>query len=318
MLPVLLAALVTLTPSARGKPKTPAPKAAPAPAPTPAPAPAADSAGIRAEIAAVLQKAEAQVSDLDEDKALAALDTVATRADITAAELAAVQLWRGVALMGLSRQPEAERAFALSRACNAKLEAPGSASPKIRAVLQATAPGTCPVKAAEPAADLDMGMEFTLKTKPAETAASKQAEETLYEGPSDAPAKPRPKPVPAAPATAAEPATAPAAPPPAPAVDGGPNVKAIAGGAVSGAGAVAMLGATLLAVAGLGVLGASFPVWSWGSAQTQVVDYRRGLYAALGMRIGALAALPVAALVLVAGLVIAAGGGGVLAWGLFG
>lgn len=233
-----------------------------------------------------------------------------------------IQLWRGAALYGLNQKKEANQAFSVAKACDKGLSYPESVSPKVVAAHKKAKAGKCPVKAppvvapvaappvaADPApapaaeADDDMGMEFTLKVTPdPKPAAPTVDEQKIFEGPSDAPEK---KDVPVAKADAK-------------AAGGGPNVKAMAGGGLAGVGAAVAVVGLAAVVGGAGGLIGSFPVHSYGDGQEQVEDYRRGLLMAFIMRVAGAGALPVGALLGVAGLALLGVGAGLLAWGLVG
>ncbi|MBI5497636.1 MAG: hypothetical protein HY904_21675 [Deltaproteobacteria bacterium] len=90
-----------------------------------------------------LRRAQGHLDELEDQKALDALEPLAARTDLVSAEVAQVQLWRGAALMGLNREGEAREAFAVSRGCDPGLAPPARLSPKIAKALASSKPGFC-------------------------------------------------------------------------------------------------------------------------------------------------------------------------------
>lgn len=95
------------------------------------------------DVSAVVARAAAQVSNFEEDAAHKAMTELVARSDLTPAERAQAELWRGVAALSQVQEEEARRAFSVARACQADLTLPNTLSPKIREFFQKTAPGRC-------------------------------------------------------------------------------------------------------------------------------------------------------------------------------
>jgi hypothetical protein len=282
---------------------------------------------VRPDVEEAGRKADAFISDLDEDKALLLLDPLLAAPENTPQDVAVIQVWRGAAFFGLNRKKEATQAFAVARACDKALVSPGSVSPKVTAAFKRAKASKCPVKAPavpapvetpppvvaadvppEPAAEAadDMGMEFTLNvTQESKPVPPTVDQEKIFEGPSDTPEKkvvPDDKKVPVKAAAAG----------------GGPNVKAIAGGGLAAVGVAVAVVALAALAGGAGSLVGSFPVRSHGDEQEKVSDYRRELQVAFVMRAGGAGALPLGVLLGLAGLAVVGAGAGLLAWGLLG
>jgi len=234
---------------------------------------------VRPDVKEQLVKAEGQLGNFEEQEALATLDGVAARLDLTASEVAHIQLWRGVVLMALLRTADAQGAFALSRGCNPLVEAPASMSPKVRQAFSNAVPADCPVGGLPQ--DPTEGLET--KTTPQPAAAQKAAV------PPVAPLEPRP------PATAAP--------------GGGPSPLRLAGVGLGAAGALVLVACAVGAAAGVGLLVASFPLMANAQAQEQAVDVLQGARVAFGVRVGGGLMLVVAAAVGL--LAVATAGGGV-------
>jgi hypothetical protein len=228
-------------------------------------------AEIRPEISDVITQAQKLVDDLDEQKALDSLDATATRKDLTSAEFAALQLWRGVALMSLNKAVEGQMAFSLARGCNGLLEVPSAVSPKIRQSFGKAAPADCPIGAPPPP-------EEPVAEKPTENVAAKPAEKT--------------------PASTGNNGGSNSSPP----SQGGIPMLAMVGGGVAVAGGVILLLAVVAAVAAVGLLVGSFPVLANAQAAERAKDARQGAMVALGFRVGAGLVGTVAALGLLAAL----------------
>lgn len=227
---------------------------------------------VRPEISDVITQAQRLVDDLEEQKALDALDATTTRKDLTSAEFAALQLWRGVALMSLNKAVEGQMAFSLARGCNGLLEVPGAVSPKIRQSFGKAAPADCPIGAAP------LPEEPVAAEKPTQAVVAKPVEKASAGSGNNGGAN----------------GTAPS--------QGGIPMLAIVGGGVAVVGGVILLLAVVAAVTAVGLLVGSFPVLANAQAAERAKDARQGAMVALGFRVGAGLVGTVAALGLLAAL----------------
>ncbi|MEW5852226.1 MAG: hypothetical protein AB2A00_25780 [Myxococcota bacterium] len=242
---------------------------------------AAPAEEIRPEIAQSVQQAQTLILDLEEQKALDQLDAL-TKQQLSAPELALVQMWRGIALMGLNKPKDAQAAFALARGCNPLMEPPTASGPKVAQAFKNADLADCPVATA--------------------TVQQPEPEPVL-------PAAQPTKPAQAAPAPAVQPAAEEG--------DGGAPLPmmSIAGIGVAAAAAVIAVLSVVGATSGLAMLIASFPVLAQAQAQERAKDVRQGAQMALGLRIGGLALAIPGGLVGLIGLVGVVAGIGLAAAG---
>lgn len=237
-------------------------------------------AEVRPEITTAITQAQKLVDDLEEQQALDWLDATVARKDLTSAEFAAIQMWRGVALMSLNKPSDGQAAFGLAKGCNGLLEMPTTVSPKIRQSFGKVAPADCPIGALPPPED-PAPVE-----KPTENVAARPAANTpppAQKGGDGAKGGP---------------------------AQGGIPMLAMVGGGVAVAGGVVLLLAVVAAVTAVGLLVGSFPVLANAQAQERAKDARQGAMVALGFRLGAGAVGVVAALGLLGAL--GAVGGGII------
>lgn len=234
---------------------------------------------LRPDIDETINKSRAMMGDFEEKQALAALDAVAARKDITSVEFAAVQFWRGAALMSLNQEKEAGKAFALARACDGLLTAPAGLSPKIARAFSSSVPGDCPIGATPPP-------DPTENLMPAPTA--KPVEKR-------APVK----------LVAAEESSG-----------GGLPILALAGAGVAAAGGASLLLALVGGLGAAGLIGGSFPVRDAAQNAERAKDVRQQGMIAFGMLVGGLGGFLGVGLLVLTGIGAVAVGAGAAAWGV--
>ena len=108
----------------------------------------AGAAAPRAEVSEGIRTAQQLMGDFEEAKALETLDALAARTDLTPAERAQLQLWRGIVMVGQARNEDAAAAFSQARGCDSRLKAPKGINPKARQLFTKAKPAPCPANAA--------------------------------------------------------------------------------------------------------------------------------------------------------------------------